>query len=176
MYVVWLVIILMNVWTIYDYIIRKKIFSPMTLQKWKIIFYSIILGSIFFEFVNLCGWHQPWLYQEKLYNLKKEEGILRLTHYTKGNYYYLEMENGNQPHLKFISVHKEFAVYEDKEVIIWRNGRYVYQMSFPNSVIYFSINEANSEIFLYNLNGIFIDLFILWSILSTMFLYIYHTC
>ena len=174
MYFGWLVAILLNVGTIYYFVIREKVFSPMTSKKWTIVCCTVVFGLVFFMFLDFCGQHQSWLFQESLSNLKEKEGILKLTHYTKGNFYYLQMKNGEKLHLKFVYPSmSRFEKYEGEYVTIWeKSGRYVYQMEIKEDMV-FPINEANSNIFHYNLRGVIKDLMWLWGIIFMMFISMY---
>ena len=170
----WLLAILLNVGTIYYFVIRKKVFSPMTSKKWTIVCCTILLGFIFFIFLDVCGIRQQWLPQENLSNLKRQEGILKLTHSLKNNHYYIEMENGEILNLIFVYPYMpDFEKYESEYVTIWeKGGRYVYQMEIKEDIV-FPINEANSNIFHYNLRGVIKDLMWLWGIIFMMFISMY---
>ncbi len=145
----------------------------MTSKKRIIIFCTIVFGFLFFDFLSYVGVREPQIYQEKLSDLKREEGLLQLTHYLRANYYYIEMENGKKLRLKFVSLAKsKFSSYEGKYVTVWRKGRYVYQMEIDGKVI-FSINEANDEVFHYNYNRVIFDLLWLLVVLTGMCMAIY---
>ena len=163
--------ILLNLGTIFYFVVCKKIFSPMTNKKWIIIFCTIVFGFLFFEFLGSCGKHDPWLYPEELSNLTKLEGNLRLTHFANGNSYYLEIEERVAYPLKFAypSSMTRFVKYEDKYVTIWKKGRYVYQMKIEEDVV-FPISKANDEIFLFNCIGVMGDMMWLQAILFSMFI------
>ncbi len=171
MYFGWFVAILLNVGTIYYFVIRKKVFSPMTSKKWTIVCCTILLGFIFFIFLDVCGIRRQWLPQENLSNLKRQEGILKLTHSLKNNHYYIEMENGEILNLIFVYPYMpDFEKYESEYVTIWeKSGRYVYQMEIKENII-FPISEANEKIFIFNCFGIIIDLIWLWGIIFMMFI------
>ena len=162
--------ILLNLGTIFYFVVCKKVFSPMTNKKWIIIFCTIVFGFLFFEFLGSCGKHDPWLYPEELSNLTKLEGNLRLTHFANGNSYYLEIEERVAYPLKFVylSPMTRFAKYEDEYATVWKKDRYVYQMEIKGNIV-FSINEVNDKILFFNLAGIIDDLMWLWVILSSMF-------
>ena len=142
----------------------------MTSKKWTILCCTILFGFIFFIFLDVCDIHQQWLHQEDLSNLKRQEGILKLTHSLKNNRYYIKMKNGKTYGLEFVTVPmSKFKVYEGESVTIWKKkGRYVYQMEVDGNLV-FSIDEANDGIFLYNYVGIMIDLLWLCGILWIMF-------
>ena len=171
MYFFWALLILLWIVTIYYFVIREKVFSPMTSKKWTIVCCTVVFGLVFFMFLDFCGRHQSWLFQESLSNLKEKEGILKLTHYTKGNFYYLQMKNGEKLHLKFVYPSmSRFEKYEGEYVTIWeKSGRYVYQMELNGDVV-FSIDEANEEVFLYNFRGSILNLGWLWVIAFIMFM------
>ena len=162
--------ILLNLGTIFYFVVCKKVFSPMTDKKWIIIFCTVIFGFLFFEFLGSCGKHDPWLYPEELSNLTKLEGNLRLTHFVTGNSYYLEIEECMAYSLKFVCLTPitRFAKYEDEYVTVWKKDRYIYQMEIKGNIV-FSINEVNDKILFFNLAGIIDDLMWLWVILSSMF-------
>ncbi len=170
MYLYGALAILLNLGTIFYFVICKRVFSPMTSKKWIIIFCTIVFGFLFFDFLGSRGLHDPWLYPEELSNLTKQEGNLRLTHFAKGNSYYLEIEERVAYPLKFVypSPMTRFVKYEDEYVTIWKKGRYVYQMEIEGDVV-FPISKANDEIFLFNCIGVMGDMMWLWWILSVMF-------
>ena len=142
----------------------------MTSKKWIIVCCSIIFGFIFYTFFTV---HQPWLHQENLSNLKRQEGILKLTNRLKLNTYYLEMENNETSKVVFVYPSmSRFEEYEGKYVTVWKKDKYVYQMKMEDDVI-FPISAANDEIFLFNCAGIITDLTTLWTILASM-LYIMY--
>ena len=156
---------------IYYFVIRDKIFSPMTERKWKAIFKSLLYTTPWILFFFFFGWHRPWLQQESLSNLKIEEGILHITHYSKGNHAYLEGGDTRVIELVCLSSLSRLSGYENENVTIWRkkNRKYVYQMS-VNGEIVFPLSEANRGLFVYNVDGTISDIFFLSGMLWFTFL------
>ena len=171
----WAFVILINCGIIYYFVIRDKIFSPMTERKWKAIFKSLLYTTPWILFFFFSGWHRPWLQQESLSNLRIEEGILQITHYSKGNRAYLEGGDTRVIELVCHSSLSRLSGYENENVTIWRkkNRKYVYQMS-VNGEIVFPLSEANRGLFVYNVNGTILDIFFLSGMLFFTFLYVSH--
>ena len=168
----WLFTIFLNLYIIYHFVVRNKIFSPMTERKKMAIWKSMLYTVPFLLFFIFSGWHQPWMPQESLSNLKMEEGILRITHYSKGNHAYLEGGSTNVIELVCPYSLRKLSGYENENATIWLRGKYIYQMKINDEMI-FSISEANSGLFKYNLNGVFLDLFVFGGVvLWFTFLYV----
>ena len=145
----------------------------MNKEKWIILCCTIVVGFILLNFLERNGLWRPLLVQEELSNLKKEDGILRITHRLKNNTYYIEKEDGTKIKLNFVHISmRRFNEYIDKAVIIWKKDRYVYQMEMKDDVV-FSINEANDGLFIYNVQGVMGDSVWFWVIMSIMFMAIY---
>lgn len=169
----WILTILLNIGTIYYFIFYKKIFSPMNKEKWIILCCAVVVGFILSNFLERSGLWRPLLFQEELSNLKKEDGILRITHRLKNNTYYIEKEDGTKIKLNFVHISmRRFNEYIDKAVIIWKKDRYVYQMEMKDNVV-FSINEANDGLFIYNVQGVIGDSVWFWVIMSITFMAMY---
>ena len=62
--IIWILFILPWIVTIYCFIIREKVFSPMTKGKWIAIFCSIVGGFVYLNYIESSGQWQPRLYQE----------------------------------------------------------------------------------------------------------------
>ena len=168
--IIWILFILPWIITIYRFIIREKVFSPMTKRKWIAILCSIVGGFVYLNYIESSGQWQPRLYQEEVSNLTKQEGFLKHTKRVKNNTYYIEMENGKKRPLEFVQLYtSRFKEYEEEFVIIWKKGRYIYQMEVEGNIV-FLIDEANNEIFLFNCQGVLKNLMWIWGIVTSMFI------
>ena len=169
----WAFVTFLNLSIIYYFVIRNKIFTPMTERKWKNIVKSLIYTIPITIFLVVYGWHRPWLHQEEITNLQKEEGIVRIVHFRTHNPVYLETSGGRRViELVYPFSFELLKSYEGRHVIIWRKTKYVYQLEVEEEVV-FSIDEANNGLLKYNLDGIFLDLVILSIILWCTFFYVY---
>ena len=111
--------------------------------------------------------HQPWIPQKELSDLSQLEGVVEYNRQYKNNYWYLEMENGERPQLRFI-FDENLWDYEGEPVIVWGESTsiytYVYQMTSSDGEVYISIEDTNENLFRYNMIGIIWDLFF-WNLL-----------
>ena len=148
--------------TIYRFVIREKVFSPMTKRKWLIILCYVVAGFVLFNPLVRYDICKPWLPQEELSNLTKLEGVLQYTNRTENNTYYIEMENGRKRPINFVALNNvKFEEYEGEYVTVWKKGRYVYQMEVEGNIV-LPINEANNEIFPFNCRGMIANLMYVW--------------
>ena len=168
--IIWILFILPWIITICCFVIREKVFSPMTKGKWIAILCSIVGGFVYLNYIESSGQWQPRLYKEEVSDLTKQEGFLKHTTNRENYTYYIEMENGKKRPLEFVQLYiSRFAEYKEEFVTVWKKGRYIYQMEVEGNIV-FSIDEANNEIFLFNCQGVLKNLMCIWVIVTSMFI------
>ncbi|MBR2179731.1 MAG: hypothetical protein IJ862_04980 [Selenomonadaceae bacterium] len=148
---------------IIPHIISEKIISRFLslIHIWQALLLLIVTVQLFFLI------HQPWITQKELSDLSQLEGVVEYNRQYKNNYWYLEMENGERPQLRFI-FDENLRDYEGEPVIVWGESTsiytYVYQMTSSDGEVYISIEDTNENLFRYNMIGIIWDLFF-WNLL-----------
>ena len=148
---------------IIPHIISEKIISRFLslIHIWQALLLLIVTVQLFFLI------HQPWIPQKELSDLSQLEGVVEYNRQYKNNYWYLEMENGERPLLRFI-FDENLWDYEGESVIVWGESTsiytYVYQMTSSDGEVYISIEDTNENLFRYNMIGIIWDLFF-WNLL-----------
>ena len=125
----------------------------VTLRKSKVLIFSLflfyyVIASVFYT----TGWIRPFLPESKLSQLEISEGIGKIYGTAKSDLVYLE-NNGRKSFYFDFSLcipYIDEKSLKDQHLKIWHKGRMVYQVS-KNGEIIFSIENANSNVKIYNL-------------------------